>query len=141
MCNNICKSNFNTLVLLHLVEKANSINHSTRILQILHKYRPILFIVGLEINIEEADYYIIENDESNPGIELQFRRTQSSFTMTIFPVSIVDLNQRFSFTAEDFIDIPVIPEAIATAGELLSLHNTVEGMVVVLYNTFSVLFQ
>ena len=59
-------------------------------------------------------------------------------------ISIIDLNQSFSFNAEDFINISVIPEAIATAGELLSLHNTEEGilsMVVVLYNTFSVLFQ
>jgi hypothetical protein len=37
--------------------------------------------------------------------------------MTIFPVSISDLNQRFNFTAEDFIDIPTNPNAIATAGE------------------------
>ena len=76
------------------------------------------FIV-LEINIEEADYTILE-DASNPVIRLQFRRTQSSFTMTIFPVSIIDLNQRFSFNVEDFITIPVIPEALATAGQLLS---------------------
>ena len=132
------KSNF---VLLHLVEEARL---NTTALVILHKYQHILFIVGLEINIEEADYSIPENAENNPVIRLQFRRTQSSFTMTILPVSIVDLNQNFSFNAEDFINIPVISEAIATAGEFLSLHNTKEGilsMVVVLYNTFSVLFQ
>ena len=64
--------------------------------------------------------------------------------MTIYPVSIIDLNQRFSFNAEDFITVPEISLSLATAGELLSLHITVEGilsMTVVLYNTFSVPVQ
>ena len=53
--------------------------------------------------------------DSNPRIRLQFRRTQSPFKMTIFPVSIIDLNQRFDFNAEDFIRIPAHAE-LATEG-------------------------
>ena len=77
----------------------------------------VSFFTELEINIEEFDYLVQEDEASNPVIRLQFRRTQNPFTMTIFPVSISDLDQRFNFTAEDFINIPTTPEAIATAGE------------------------
>ena len=73
---------------------------------------------GLEINFERDDYSILEGS-SNPVIHvrLQFRRTHRPFTMTIFPVSFVELNQRFNFTGETFINIPMKPEALATSGE------------------------
>ena len=74
------------------------------------------YCTELDINIEEF-YYTIreENAASNPVIRLQFRRTQSPFTMTIFPVTV---NEVINFTgaAEDFIHIPQIPEALATSG-------------------------
>ena len=74
--------------------------------------------IALEINIEEYFYNIREeNTATNPVIRLEFRRTQSPFTMTIFPVRIENLDDRFNFTAERFINIPNIPEAIATSGE------------------------
>ena len=72
--------------------------------------------IGLEINIEEADYSILEDAANNPVIRLQFRRTQSPFTLTITPASINNLDP-FDFNAGNFISIPTIPEAIATPGE------------------------
>ena len=72
--------------------------------------------VGLEITFEEADYSTQEGDITNPEIRLRIRRTRSPFTMTITPASLQDINQRFNFVAENFIDIPD-SQHFATEGE------------------------
>ena len=60
--------------------------------------------VGLEINIEEADYSVIEGEAENTVIKLQFRRTQNPFTVTVYPVNSTQANKRFNvgnfFTGE-----------------------------------------
>ena len=68
----------------------------------------------LEINIEEADYSILEGDSTDPMIRVQFRRTQSPFTMTLHPVGIMDAYQRF-----DVGQPSNRTEAMATPGEFI----------------------
>ena len=78
---------------------------------------------GLEINFEEADYEFQEDLAYIPAIRLQFRITQSPFTLNIYPVSIIDFfNTDFdpSFDAEAFISSETNPGNIATAGEFWS---------------------
>ena len=45
----------------------------------------------MEINFEEADYSIIEG--SPLSVLMQFRRTQSPFTLTVRPVTITSVEE------------------------------------------------
>ena len=63
--------------------------------------------IGLELNIEEADYSVIEGETENTVIKLQFRRTQNPFTVTVYPVNITQANKRFnvgSFFTGEIVD-------------------------------------
>lgn len=82
----------------------------------LLQFTSIFTIVGLEINFEESTYFITEADTSDPHIRLQFRRTQNPFTIFLFSVNIVDMNQAINI--EDYVY--VYSEAnSATAGECM----------------------
>lgn len=77
------------------------------------------------INIEEIDYTVLEGDTSDPYIRLGFRRTQAPFTLTLFPVSIVNFSEHFTFNLDDFITIPTNSDAIATAGEFHKIQKRI----------------
>ena len=55
----------------------------------------------LEISFEESQYSIIEGETLSKEIKLQFRGTQSPFTVTLYPVSITAANT--DFDVGDFI--------------------------------------
>ena len=65
----------------------------------------------LNINFQESDYSFDEADNVS-GISVRFRRTQSPFTLHLFPVNITEGERRVG----DFITIPATTSA-ATAGE------------------------
>ena len=65
----------------------------------------------LNINIQEPDYSFDEADAVS-GISVRFRRTQSSFSLRLFPVNITEGKRRVG----DFITI-VATTSEATAGE------------------------
>ena len=75
-------------------------------------YTPLLFDTGLEINFEEADYSVLEGTPLS--VLMQFRSTQSPFTLSVRPISIANAEDR---GLEGFINCASIEEASrATAG-------------------------
>ena len=69
--------------------------------------------IGLDIYIEEDHYTVYEGQTQNPTIQLRFGRTQSNFTITLFPVSIREAINTTGFNLSAFItsdrDIEAIP--------------------------------
>ena len=59
--------------------------------------------IGLDIYIEEDHYTVYEGQTQNPVIQLRFGRTQNSFTMTLFPVSITEAIDPTGFNVGAFI--------------------------------------
>ena len=73
----------------------------------------------MNINFQESGYSFDEADKVS-GILVRFRRTQSPFTLRLFPVNITEGKRRVG----DFITIPETTSA-ATAGEcgILDLYS------------------
>ena len=65
----------------------------------------------LNINFQESDYSFDEDDAVS-GISVRYRRTQSPFTLRLFPVNITEGERRVG----DFITIDATT-SVATAGE------------------------
>ena len=73
----------------------------------------------MNINFQESGYSFDEADKVS-GILVRFRRTQSPFTLRLFPVNITEGKRRVG----DFITIPETTSA-ATAGDcgILDLYS------------------
>ena len=75
-----------------------------------------LFTAALSVQFRENDYSITEGDR-NKQVELGLTRSQREVTVTIFPTSLVGINEEFNFMINDFIDLPTSNLSFATAGE------------------------
>ena len=67
----------------------------------------------LEINFDEADYSITEGDTMSPQISLQFRITESDFTLMLTPVTLMEAEEIFE--VNNFINTANLSQA--TSGE------------------------
>ena len=71
----------------------------------------------LQINFEKFDYCINEGDSTANVITMQYRRTESDFTLRLTPVSIADSESMYDVVV--FVDPADIGEAArATAGDI-----------------------
>ena len=85
-----------------------------------------LYHIGLEVNIEEADYSVIEGEAENTVIKLQFRRTQNPFTVTVYPVNITQANKQFNvgnFFTGEVVDDAMEGENTRIAGHFFSMSK------------------
>ena len=79
-----------------------------------------LFCAGLKINFDQSHYFFTEGMVSGPEIKVQFKRTQNSFTLTLYPVSLIDAVDKFH--VENFIvDPPQLDVERATAGKIIRM--------------------